>query len=91
LELLKEDLAVNFDSAYVAAQQAAKNFEKVPQGLPKVFIYTGNILNQHHLPGLFSLGVGKSAAAHLIESAAAAYREKGYRYNNCIILRHTSR
>jgi hypothetical protein len=79
LAQLKQDLVVNFDSAYVAAQQAVKFSEKVSQGLPKVFIYTGNVLNQHVLPGLFSLGVGKAAAAHLIESAAAAYNEKGFR------------
>lgn len=32
------------------------------------------------MPMLLTLGVGKSASAHVVQSGAAAYAEKGYQY-----------
>jgi hypothetical protein len=74
------DLAVNTTSAFVAAQQAVLGFEQLPESASKTFIYTGNITNIKVIPQLLDSGVGKSGAAHIIQSAAAAYKERGFKY-----------
>jgi hypothetical protein len=74
------DLHVNTASAFVAAQQAALSFKKLPDHRSKTFIYTGNILNETTIASLLDGGVGKSATAHIIRSAAAAYSNKGFKY-----------
>lgn len=73
------DLKINTTSAFVAAQQAVLGFEKLPDSASKTFIYTGNILNTTTIPQLLTLGVGKSATAHIIQSAAAAYSDRGFK------------
>lgn len=73
------DLAVNLTSPFVAAQQAAQGFAQLPESAAKTFIYTGNLLNKEVLPRLMSLGIGKSATAHMVRSAAEAYKERGYK------------
>ncbi|KAL2815835.1 putative short-chain dehydrogenase [Aspergillus cavernicola] len=74
------DLNINTTSAFVAAQQAAIGFGKLPDSASKTFIYTGNILNTTIIPQLLSLGVGKSATAHVIQLAAAAYSDQGFKF-----------
>lgn len=74
------DFNINTTSAFVAAQQAAIGFAKLPSSASKTFIYTGNILNTTVMGPLLDLGVGKSATAHIIQSAAAAYQDRGYKY-----------
>ncbi|KAE9375391.1 putative short-chain dehydrogenase [Stipitochalara longipes BDJ] len=74
------DFTVNTTSAFVAAQQAVLAFEQLPEFASKTFIYTGNITNEISLPRLFDSGVGKSATAHIIQSAAAAYKDKGFKF-----------
>ncbi|CAI7586253.1 unnamed protein product [Penicillium palitans] len=74
------DLQINTTSAFVAAQQAALSFEQLPDHRSKTFIYTGNILNLTHIASLLDLGVGKSATAHIIRSAAAAYSDRGFKF-----------
>ena len=81
LEKFQATLNVNTVSAFAAAQEAVAAFDKAPAG-PRTFIYTGNILNNGPAPGFVSLGVGKTATAHLLSSADAAYKAKGYR---CVI------
>ena len=71
---------MNTVSPFVAAQQAAVGFAQLPAKASKTFIYTGNILNTAIIPPLLDLGVGKSATAHIIQSAAAAYKDRGYKY-----------
>ncbi len=73
------DFTVNTTSAFVAAQQAVLAFEQLPDSASRTFIYTGNITNVTPLAPLLDLGVGKSATAHIIQSAAAAYKDKGYK------------
>jgi NAD(P)-dependent dehydrogenase (short-subunit alcohol dehydrogenase family) len=73
------DLKVNVSSVFVAAQQAVLAFQDLPESASRTFIYTGNILNTVTMGPLLDLGVGKSAAAHIIESAAIAYKDKGYK------------
>jgi hypothetical protein len=73
------DLNVNTISTFVAAQQAALAFAELPDSASRTFIYTGNILNITTIPPLLDLGVGKSATAHIIQSAASAYKDKGYK------------
>ena len=77
-----KDLNVNTVSAFVAAQQAVIGFTQLPDSAAKTFIYTGNILNTTIIPSFLDLGVGKAATAHIIQSAAAAYKDRGYKYAN---------
>ena len=74
------DLNINTVSAFVAAQQAVLGFEQLPDSASKTFIYTGNILNTTTMAPLMDLGVGKSATAHIIQSAATAYKDRGFKY-----------
>jgi hypothetical protein len=73
------DFIINTTSAFVAAQQAVLAFEQLPESASKTFIYTGNITNVVPLAPLLDLGVGKSATAHIIQSAAAAYKDRGFK------------
>jgi hypothetical protein len=73
-------LNINTTSAFVAAQQAVLAFEQLPASASKTFIFTGNVLNTTILAPLMLGGVGKSATSHMIQSAAAAYADKGYKY-----------
>ncbi|KAI4160575.1 MAG: hypothetical protein LQ342_005596 [Letrouitia transgressa] len=75
------DLNINTVSTFVAAQQAVLGFEQLPDSASKTFIYTGNILNTATIiPPLMDLGVGKSATAHIIQSAAQAYADRGFKF-----------
>lgn len=80
LEDFEKDLVINTTSAFVASQQAVLAFESLPRSSSKTFIYTGNNLNETIIPGLMDLGAGKSATAHVIRTAAAAYKDKGFKY-----------
>jgi hypothetical protein len=73
------DFTISTTSAFVAAQQAVLSFKELPDSAARTFIYTGNITNEMPLAPLLDLGVGKSATAHIIQSAAAAYKDKGYK------------
>lgn len=77
---IEKSLAINTTSPFVAAQQAVLGFAQLPASASRTFIYTGNMLNQLvSLPGILSLGVGKSATGHIIQTAAEAYKSKGYK------------
>ncbi|KAH6843096.1 hypothetical protein B0I37DRAFT_383685 [Chaetomium sp. MPI-CAGE-AT-0009] len=80
LEDFTQALNVNTTSAFVAAQQAVLAFEQLPASASKTFIFTGNALNTTVLAPFMVLGVGKSATSHMIQSAAAAYADKGYKF-----------
>jgi hypothetical protein len=73
------DATINITSAFVAAQQAASGFAQLPASASRTFIYTGNILNVTILPRFISQGVGKSAGAHMIWAASAAYKDRGFK------------
>ncbi len=75
-----KSLNINTTCAFVAAQQAALGFESLPSSASRTFIYTGNILNTTFMPQLLDLGVGKTATAHIIQCAASAYKDKGFKY-----------
>lgn len=77
---LQADTVVNVGSALVAAQQAIAGWAELPASVSKSFVYTGNFLNFEIMPALLANGIGKSAAAHLIKVASAAYADKGYQY-----------
>ncbi|OBT38601.1 hypothetical protein VE00_11112 [Pseudogymnoascus sp. WSF 3629] len=77
---LNRDLVVNVTSAFVAAQQATLGFAQLPASASRTFIYTGNILNVSILPGFLDQGMGKSAGAHMIWAASAAYKERGFKF-----------
>lgn len=72
---------INTTSAFVAAQQAAQGFQELPDSAAKTFIYTGNALNSTLvIAPILTLGVGKSATAHLIKVAAQTYGDSGFKY-----------
>jgi hypothetical protein len=73
------DTNINTTSAFAAAQQAVLSFDQLPESASRTFIYTGNILNTTIMPPLLDLGVGKAATAHIIQSAASAYSNRGYK------------
>jgi hypothetical protein len=91
LKDFERDLAVNTTTAFVAAQQAVLAFEKLPESASRTFIYTGNILNTTTMGPLLDLGVGKSATAHIIQSAAKAYNDRGYKFVYTVIIGIVSR
>ncbi|KAJ5353772.1 hypothetical protein N7541_006336 [Penicillium brevicompactum] len=76
------DLNVNTTSAFVAAQQAVLAFQELSPSASRTFIYTGNMLNTTVIPPLLDLGVGKSATAHIIQTAATSYSDRGFKYRN---------
>lgn len=78
------DLAINTTSVFVAAQQAVLGFKQLPPTASKTFIFTGNILNVTTIASLLNSGVGKSATAHIIQSASIAYKDQGYKYVDMI-------
>lgn len=73
------DFTINTNSAFVAAQQAILAFKELPESASRTFIYTGNILNTTTIANLLDLGVGKSATAHIIQSASKAYADQGFK------------
>lgn len=75
-----KDMNINATSAFVAAQQAVLGFAELPATAARSFFYTGNILNIIPLPSFMDAGTGKSASAHMMMAAAAAYKDKGYKF-----------
>lgn len=76
---LKQSLNINTLSAFAAAQEAAKGFEELPESSSRTFIYTGNMLNTAVMPAFLDLGVGKAATAHIVQAAATAYANRGFK------------
>lgn len=73
------DMNINTFSALAAAKEAVKSFEALPKNAARTFIFTGNITNLQPIPALISQGMGKSATAHMIQTAASVYADRGYR------------
>ncbi|KAI2625673.1 NAD(P)-binding protein [Hypoxylon sp. NC1633] len=85
LPFVHNSLNINVVSAYAAAHEAVKGFEKLGvSGLGPgggTFIFTGNILNVSTIPGLMLFGMNKSASAHMIKHLAlAVYHDKPYKF-----------
>ncbi|KAF7561918.1 hypothetical protein G7046_g2229 [Stylonectria norvegica] len=80
LKDFSRDFAINTASAFVAAQQAITAFEELPGSASRTFIFTGNCTNDIPILALMDSGVGKSASAHIIQCAAEAYKEKGFKF-----------
>lgn len=75
---------VNATSPWVSAGESVKCFEELgTDGLGSAggtFIFTGNLFNVTVAPGFLTFGMGKTAAAHLIQYLAlAAYPDKPYK------------
>ncbi|EXJ89846.1 hypothetical protein A1O3_02913 [Capronia epimyces CBS 606.96] len=80
-------LAVNTTSAVAALQQAVQGFQSLPaspsSAFSKTFIFTGNILNVKHFPGMLAFGLGKAATAYAIQDLVEgknAYRDQGIKF-----------
>jgi len=80
LAAFKRDMTINTTSAFVAAQQAALGFAELPADAARTFFFTGNILNVAALPSFMDAGTGKSASAHMMMAAAAAYKDRGFKF-----------
>ncbi|KAK9439771.1 NAD(P)-binding domain protein [Metarhizium brunneum] len=80
LGTFESDLNINTTSVFVAIKEALASFSALPTSTSRTFIYTGNAMNFASFDGLLTLGVGKSATAHMIASAAAAFADKGYKF-----------
>ncbi|KAK5227064.1 hypothetical protein LTR72_003054 [Exophiala xenobiotica] len=74
------DMNINTFSALAAAKEAVKSFEALPNDEARTFIFTGNITNSQPIPALMSQGMGKSATAHMIQTAASVYADRGYSF-----------
>lgn len=79
LETFTRDMNINTTSAFVAIKEALKSFGSLPDTASRTFIYTGNAMNFASFPGIMTLGIGKSASAHMLSAAAAAYTAQGYK------------
>ncbi|KAJ5107360.1 hypothetical protein N7456_004035 [Penicillium angulare] len=80
LDAFMNNLNLNVNSVYAAMQSALEGFAELDSCASKTFIMTGNALNKAVFPPMLSLGVGKTAAAHLIEYAAKSYAITGYKF-----------
>jgi hypothetical protein len=73
-EKFVSQLSVSTASFYAAARY----FTQLPRSThPKAFIYTGNASPGLIVPAVMDLGVGKTAAAYIIETAANTYGKSG--------------
>lgn len=79
-DVFSTDQIVNVNSFFIAAQQAVNGFAQLPSSASRTFIYTGNVLNVSMIPGFLAQGAGKSAAAYMIWTASAAYKDRGYKF-----------
>ncbi|KAK9329325.1 hypothetical protein V1520DRAFT_174287 [Lipomyces starkeyi] len=76
----QEDLNVNAASLYAAIQETVQGWKNL-KASSKTFIFTGNLLNvAGAMPAMLTLGVGKAAAAHLIDGAVKSYGSEGYKF-----------
>lgn len=80
LAAFNHDSSINITSAFAAAQQATIGFAQLPDTAARTFIMTGNILNVALIPSFISQGIGKSAGAHLVWAASAAYKDRGFKF-----------
>ncbi|KAI0179548.1 NAD(P)-binding protein [Hypoxylon sp. FL1284] len=85
LDSLQMDLNINTVSAYAAASETVKGFDRLgtaglgPAG--GTFIFTGNCLNVGAVAGFMAFGMAKSAGAHMIQHLAlAAFADKPYKF-----------
>ncbi|KAF5026986.1 hypothetical protein F66182_859 [Fusarium sp. NRRL 66182] len=74
-----EWMSVNTLSALSALRQSVIGFKTLPPSCSKTFIYTGNMLNIKHIPGMMSLGLGKVSTAFIIQylSEIEEYKDDG--------------
>ena len=79
LETIVDDLTINTVSAWAAARESVKCFEQLDDQ-SGVFIHSGNLFSETVAPSFLSFGMGKSAAAHLVQNLAqTAFQDKPYR------------
>ncbi|KAK9241711.1 hypothetical protein V1506DRAFT_549918 [Lipomyces tetrasporus] len=79
-QAFEQDLSINVSSLYTALQETVAGWKNLSSP-SKVFIFTGNALNTSGaIAPLFTLGVGKSAAAHLIDAAVKSYGPQGFKF-----------
>lgn len=79
---MMESLAVNVGSPHEAARLAIEGFARLPAGAAKAFLFTGNPYHRQLQPANLALGIGKTATAYWLETAAktAAYRAQGFKF-----------
>jgi len=81
LDSYTRDMNINATSVFVAAREAVRAFDQLgPGGEGLTFIFTGNKLNIMDIPGMLVFGVGKTAAARIMQGASHGYKEKGHKF-----------
>lgn len=79
------DMAINTTSAFAAAHAATDAFAALHNSNDLghqggTFIFTGNMLNDTVGPGFMPFGMGKAAAAHMIQHLAlVAYKGQPFK------------
>ena len=82
-EQFENDLTVNVGAAYTCLNETIATFKALndttqpTRGLPRVFIATGNVVPFDPIPSAFTLGSGKAALVHLIQTGNKAYGPEG--------------
>ncbi|KAJ4415142.1 hypothetical protein N0V82_007512 [Gnomoniopsis sp. IMI 355080] len=74
------ETATNIAGPLFAAQEAVKGFKELPETASRTFIQTGNKLNVVPAPPVLTFGMGKRAAAYMLECASIAYKSEGFRF-----------
>jgi NAD(P)-dependent dehydrogenase (short-subunit alcohol dehydrogenase family) len=77
VEQIEREFAVNSISLLFAAREAVNGFKQLPSSASKTFIVTGNMMNVVVKPSALISAMGKTAAAHMMESASVAYGPLG--------------
>lgn len=81
----EQAININTTSVFAAAQQAAAGFAQLSDSASKTFIYTGNALNSLIIAPMMAAGVGKSGAAHMMQSAAQLSVERGFQFVHILL------
>ena len=88
----ERDTAINLLGVYTSLRETVRGFKNLANdGLPTVFITTGNVLPwQPSGPGI-TLGAGKAGVVNLLQSVLMAYSATKYRYEGRCNFGHCGR
>jgi hypothetical protein len=74
-----DQLVASQNVSLVSAYRAAQLLLESTNGGHKHFLYVGNVMHKpgHAWPNVFTLGLGKASAAHMVEIGSKAYGKNG--------------
>lgn len=73
------EAAANAAAPLFAGQKAVRDFRALPAAASRTFLQTRRKLSVVAWPGVLTFGMGKAAAAHMIQCASMAYEPHGFR------------